>query len=296
MRTLIVFCHVKIGERIMTIDIICPLYNAAAYIEKFHKSLLMQEKVKINKIIYILTESNDNTEELLLKNKIEYKKIKKEEFSHSLVREKAAFDSKADIICFVTQDVVITRKDWLYNLTKDINGIDIVAAYSRQVTKYNNIEKYTRERNYPEKSFIVSKKDINKLGLRTFFFSDASSAIYTKIFKKLKGYDSKNLPISEDMYFAYKVIMNNYKIKYCANSLVYHSHKFTLKQIYNRYKETGEFFKQNSYLDQYGTTNSGANMAKYILKRIIQDKKFYLLFRYPFDMAARLFGMKVGKR
>ena len=90
--------------------------------------------------------------------------------------------------------------------------------------------------------------------------------------------------------------MNDYKIKYCADSEVYHSHRFTLKQIYNRYKDTGKFFKQNDYLDQYGTTNSGANMAKYILKRIFQDKKFHLLFRYPFDMAARLFGMKVGKR
>lgn len=280
----------------MKIDIICPLYNAANYIEDFHKSLLKQQNVNINEIKYILTESSDNTEEILKQNNIKYKKIKKEQFSHSLVREKAAFESEADIICFVTQDVDIRRKDWLYNLTKDINDKDIVATYSRQLTKYNNLEKYTRERNYPDESFVVSKKDIERLGLRTFFFSDASSAINTKIFKKLKGYDSKNLPISEDMYFAYKVIMNDYKIKYCADSEVYHSHRFTLKQIYNRYKDTGKFFKQNDYLDQYGTTNSGANMAKYILKRIFQDKKFHLLFRYPFDMAARLFGMKVGKR
>lgn len=279
----------------MKIDIICPLYNAEEYIEDFHKSLLMQEKVNLNEIKYILTESSDKTEELLIKNNIKFKKIRKEEFSHSLVREKVAFSSKADIVCFVTQDVVIKKKDWLYNLTKDINDKDIVATYSRQLTKYNNIEKYTRERNYPNKSFVVSKNDIDKLGLRTFFFSDASSAVNAKIFKKLKGYDSKNLPISEDMYFAYKVIMNGYKIKYCSNSEVYHSHKFTLKQIYDRYKLTGKFFKQNDYLNKYGVTSSGSDMAKYILKRIIQDKKFYLLFRYPFDMAARLFGLKVGK-
>ena len=98
------------------------------------------------------------------------------------------------------------------------------------------------------------------------------------------------------MYFAHKLITNGYKIKYCADSIVYHSHKFTLKQIYDRYKLTGKFFKQNSYLDKYGTTNSGAALAKYILKRIFQDHNFKLLFRYPFDMAARLFGMKVGKR
>ena len=34
-----------------------------------------------------------------------------------------------------------------------------------------NIEKYTREKNYPAYSHITSKQDIDKKGLRTFFFS-----------------------------------------------------------------------------------------------------------------------------
>lgn len=279
----------------MKIDIICPLYNAEEYFINLHKSFLMQENVKLNSIKYILTESSDNTEQLLIDNKCEYKKIKKNEFSHSLVREKVAFESNADVVVFVTQDVEIVRNDWLYNLTKDIKD-DVVASYSRQLPKFNNIEKYTREKNYPNKSSIVSKEDIDRLGLRTFFFSDASSAIKRDIFIKLNGYDNKNLPISEDMYIAYKIIMAGYKIKYCADSEVIHSHQFTLKQIYDRYKLTGKFFKENSYLDQYGTTDSGKNLAFYVLKRIFQEKRFLLLFRYPFDMAARLFGMKAGKR
>ena len=278
------------------IDIICPLYNAEEYIEALHKSLLKQKQVEIKKIRYVLTESRDNTEKFLINNKIDYRRIKKEEFSHSLVREKEAFESDAEIVAFITQDVVIEDELWLYNLVKDIDDTEIVATYSRQITKYNNIEKYTRESNYPNMDIIKSKEDIDKYGLKAFFFSDAASAINTKVFKELNGYDNKNLPISEDMYIAYKIIMNGYKIKYCADSVVYHSHNFTLKEIYERYKLTGKFFKENSYLDQYGTTGSGANLAKYILKRIFQEKRFFLLFRYPFDMAARLIGMKVGKR
>lgn len=278
-----------------TIDIICPLYNAEEYIINLHNSFLKQKNVTLENIRYILTESTDNTENLLIKNNIKYKKIAKKDFSHSLVREKEAFLSKADVLVFVTQDVIIKRDDWLYNLVSPLNE-KIVASYSRQLPKYNNIEKYTREKNYPNKSSIVSKKDIEKLGLRTFFFSDASSAVLKDIFVKLKGYDNKDLSISEDMYFAYKVIMADYKIKYCSNSEVIHSHKFTLKQIYDRYKLTGKFFKENSYLDQYGTTDSGKDLAFYIFKRIWQEKRFFFLFRYPFDMAARLFGMKAGKR
>ena len=278
------------------IDIVIPLYNAEKYIDALHKSFLMQDKVKINKIRYVLTESTDNTEKYLLQNKIKYKKIKRNEFSHSLTREKEAMDSYSDIVVFVTQDVIIKDKLWLYNLIKDIGKNNIVATYSRQITKYNNIEKYTREANYPSESKIVSKEDIPKLGLKTFFFSDASSAIDTNIFKKLNGYDGKKLPISEDMYIAYKIINNDYKIKYCADSVVYHSHNFTLKEVYDRYKLTGKFFKENSYLDNYETNKSGGGLAKYVLKRAIEDKNFKVLLRFLPDMGARFIGMKVGKR
>ena len=270
----------------MKVDIICPLYNAENYIEKLHKSLIMQN-TSINKISYILTQSNDNTEKYLKENKLNYKKIKKTEFSHSLTREKEVFESKADIIIFITQDIEIKDKNWLKKLIRPIENNEVEATYSRQLTKYNNIEKYTRESNYPDKSMIKSKKDIEKLGLKTFFSSDASAAIKRDIFVKLNGYDHKDLPINEDMYFAYKLITKGYKIKYCADSIIYHSHKFTLRQIYDRYKLIGNFFKQNDYLDKYGTTNSGATLAKYILKRIFQDHNFKLLIRYPFDMAAR---------
>lgn len=280
----------------MCIDIICPLYNAENYIDSLHKSLLKQKNVKINNIKYILTESLDNTEKVLKDNNLEYELIKKEDFSHSIIREKAAMKSNSDIICFITQDIVIENDDWLEKLVKPIIDGEAEATYSRQLTKFNNIEKYTRESNYPDKSVVKSKADINKLGLKTFFSSDASAAIDRNIFVKLNGYDGKKLPISEDMYFSYKLIMNGYKIKYCADSIVYHSHKFNLKELYDRYKLTGKFFKENSYLDQYGTTDSGSKLAKYILKRIIQDKRIDLFFRFPFDMAARLIGMKVGKK
>lgn len=280
----------------MGIEIICPLYNAEKYVLDLHQNILKQKKVNIKKITYVLTESSDNTEQILKKNKIKYDLIKKDEFSHSLTREKAALKSKADIVVFITQDIVIEKTNWLYELTKPIEEGVADATFSRQLCENNSIEKYTREKNYPDKSRIVSKKDIKKLGLNTFFFSDASSAIKKDVFVKLNGYDNKHLPISEDMYIAHKLIQNGYKIKYCHKSEVIHSHDFTLKEIYDRYKLTGEFFKQNSYLDNYGTNKSGGGLAKYVLLRAIQDKNWKVLIKFIPNMSARFIGMKVGKR
>lgn len=280
----------------MKIDIICPLYNAEKDIERLHRGILKQKNVEINNIKYILTDSKDNTEELLKKLKIEYTKIKKEEFSHSLTREQATLSSKADIVVFITQDIIIEREDWLYNLTKDISNGKVQACFSRQLCTNNTIEKYTREKNYPNKSRIVSKENIKELGLKTFFFSDASSAINRKIFEELNVYDGKNLPTNEDMYIAYKLITKGYKIKYCADSEVIHSHTFTLKQLYKRYYDTGLFFGMNRFIDEYGTTNAGGGLAKYILKRAIQDKNIKVLLNFIPNMAVRYIGMKKGKK
>ena len=280
----------------MTVDIICPLYNSEDTVLSLKESIEKQKNVKINKIRFVLTESKDKTEEILKENKIPYKKIKKEEFSHSKTREVEAMESDADIVVFITQDVEIKREDWLEKLVAPIVAGEADAAFSRQLPKYNNIEKYTREKNYPAESYVNSKDDLEKKGLRTFFFSDASSAIKTETFKKLGGYDGKNLPISEDMYIAYKLIMNGYKIKYCADSEVVHSHKFTLKEIYNRYRLTGRFMAENSYLDKFGTTKTGGGLAKYILLRSLKEFNVKVWFRYFPDMMARWFGMRKGKK
>lgn len=279
----------------MTIDIICPLYNAEKYICKLHKSLQKQKNVEINTINYIVTKGNDNTEKILKELNCKYETIEKNKFSHSLTREKVAKQCKADILVFITQDIIIEKEDWLYNLTRSIENKECEAAYSRQTCSNNTIEKYTRERNYPENSFIVSKKDVDKKGLQTFFFSDASSAIKREIFVRLNGYDGKEMPTNEDMYFAYKLIINGYRIKYCADSVVEHSHKFTLKQLYKRYYDTGVFFKENDYLNKYKVNQAGGGMAIYILKRALQDRNFKILVNFVPNMAARFIGMKMGK-
>lgn len=279
-----------------TIDIICPLYNAEKYIINLNDSLVKQKKVKINKIYYMLTESKDNTEKILKENKIEYELVKKEDFSHSLTREKNALKSKADVLVFITQDVIIKNDDFLFELTLPIISGEVQASFARQICINNSIEKYTRELNYPEYDYINTKEDIKEKGLRTFFFSDAASAINKDIFVELNGYDNKNLPINEDMYIAYKLITNGYKIKYCSKAEVIHSHDFKLKEIYNRYKLTGKFMKQNSYLDKFGTNKSGGGMAKYVLKRSIQDKNIKVICNFIPNMASRFIGMKVGKK
>lgn len=280
----------------MNVSIICPLYNAESYLVNLHRSILNQENVDIESIKYILTESTDNTEDILKRINANYEKIRKEEFSHSLTREKAAIEAEGDIIVFISQDIIIKDEYWLYNLTKDIIADNCEAAFSRQISKSSGIEKYIRNRNYPDKSRVVTKNDIEKLGLMTFFFSDSSSAVRKDIFINLHGYDKKKLMMNEDMYLAYKIIMGNYRIKYCSDSIIIHSHEFTSKQLYERYFNAGIFFADNAYLRKYDFKKSGFDLTKFVLKKILKHKDYKATFKLLPNFGIRFIGMKMGEK
>ena len=280
----------------MKISIICPLYNAENYIEDLYFSIKKQKDVCIEEIKFILTESSDNTEDKLKNLQCNYKKISKQEFSHSLVRERAAFEAKGEILVFITQDIKIVDEYWLYHLTKDIITGKCEAAFSRQIGyEEHKVERYTREINYPSEKRIVSKDDIDRLGLMTFFFSDASSSISKDIFIKLNGYDNKDLPTNEDMYFAYKLIMNGYRIEYAADSKIIHSHDLSFKETLKRYGDIGKFFNENKYLTEYSAGERGLTVLKYIVTRSIEDKKPLIIIDAIINFAARFIGMKFIK-
>lgn len=280
----------------MKISIICPIYNAENYIEDLYFNINRQKDVYIEEINFILTESKDNTEDKLKKIGCTYEKINKEKFSHSLVREKAAFNAKGDIIVFITQDIKIEDEYWLYYLTKDIKEKRCEAAFSRQIGyKEHKVERYAREINYPDETRIVSKDDIEKLGLMTFFFSDASSAILKDVFIKLNGYDNKDLPTNEDMYFAYKLIMNGYRIEYASKSKIIHSHDLSFNETVKRYSDIGKFFDQNKYFNEYSANERGLKVLKYIIKRSIEDKKPLIIMDAIINFGARFIGVKFVK-
>lgn len=282
----------------MKISIICPIYNAQQYIESLNHDILNQqlEDNQEIEIRYVLTKSKDKSEEILKKLSCNYTLIERSEFSHSRTREMMAEKATGDIIVFISQDIKMKNDLWLKNLITPIINGECEASFSRQICENNTIEKYTREKNYPEESRIVSKNDIEKYGLITFFYSDASSAVSTKIYRELNAYDGKDMPTNEDMYFAHKLIHAGYRIKYCSDSEVYHSHEFTFKQLYKRYYDTGVFFKENPYLKKYKGNESGFALAKYVFKRSLEEKNIKVLFNLLPNFGIRFIAKFLGER
>lgn len=104
------------------------------------------------------------------------------------------------------------------------------------------------------------------------------------------------MPTNEDMYFAHKLINAGYRIKYCADSEVYHSHDFTYRQLYKRYYDTGIFFKQNKYFKDYKSNESGIDLAKYVFKRSIEEKNFKVAISVLPNFAVRFIAKLIGNK
>ncbi|MDS0525590.1 glycosyltransferase [Clostridium sp. SHJSY1] len=278
----------------MKISIICPIYNGEDYIEALNESLMLQQNVELFEVRYILTKSKDNSEEILKRISAKYKRIEPDNFSHSLTREKEAYEAEGDIIVFITQDIKIKDTMWLYNLTKDIELGLCDASYSRQICENKTIERYTRMKNYSEKSRIVSKADLDTLGIMTYFYSDAASAIRKSVFTKLKGYDGKILLTNEDMYIAYKIINNGYKIKYCSDSVVIHSHEYTYKALFKRYFDQGVFLKQHEYITNSGANEGAISLLKFVVINSLKEKNFRAFFDIVPNFGVRFIANKFG--
>ena len=169
-------------------------------------------------------------------------------------------------------------------------------AYGKQVCPKKTIEHYIRNRNYGSRSFYVKQEDVQKLQLMAFFASDAFAAYHRPTFCSIHGYDGIAMMMSEDMYYAKKIIELGYKKAYIATAVVEHSHKLSLKQLYKRYYATGIWFAEHPEFSKYRSIDSGLKLAAYVFWEALKDFNIPVLFRWLPDMTARYLGLKKGKR
>ena len=274
------------------VEVIIPLYNGRDYCHRLIHSLEKQLTDFYFSYYFVITDTGDDTKSYLEERGMNYTIIN--EFNHALTREKALMHSKADVVVMATQDVVFEDSNALQRLVECING-DVKFAYLRQVCRNWTIERYTRQINYPKKSSIRTAADIKTMGLNAFFASDACAAYDVEYFQKMNGYDGKALPTNEDMYYVRKVLLDGKKVAYCASSYAVHTHKFTLKQIHDRYALVGRFFAQNPEFKEYSANSSGAKLALKTLGRILITFNIPALFMFLPNMYARYKGKKDGE-
>ena len=282
----------------LKMDFVCPLYQADNVIDTLIGGLKAQKGIVLGKVVFPITEGGDLSAiiEKIEAAGFEYFLVSKAEFSHSLTRQRAITEHcESDVVVMMSQDVRLLSDDALFELASAVNE-ESVFAYGRQVCLKKTIEHYVREKNYGAVSHTVSAADVEKMQLGAFFASDAFAAYHRPTFLAIGGYDGIHMMMNEDMYYAKKVIERGYRKAYVATAVAEHSHHYSPKQQYARYRATGRWFAEHREFDNYKTTDSGLKLALYVLRRALGEFNVPVLLRFLPDMTARYLGMKKGKR
>ena len=282
----------------MVIDIVCPLYKAEKIVSNIIDFLEKQKDIRIGRLVFPVTRTPDceKTVKVIEERGYSYFLVDKQDFSHSLTRERAIKDyCENDVVVMMSQDIRFLSEYSVSKLCESVKG-QVVYAYGRQTAKKSTVEYYIREANYGGTSRKVSEADIESLQLKAFFSSDAFSAYNRTVFLALNGYDGKNMMMNEDMYYSRKVLLSGYEKAYVADAVVEHYHNYTLKTLYNRYYETGKWFHDFPEFKNYKAMATGGKLAKSVFKAALKDFNLPVLFKFLPNMAARYLGMKKGEK
>ena len=272
-------------------------YNAGDEFSEILDLINQQDKILFRKLI-IDSGSKDRTVELALEKGFEVKKISTSEFEHGKTRTLASKElSDCRYVIYMTHDVFL-QDGAITNLLEFIESDSALGlVYGRQevdMKKSNIFEKRAREFNYPDESMIKTYDDIDELGIKTVFSSDAF-AIYDNDLLKEVGFFPE-VQFAEDMIVAANFIQKGYGVGYCADAKVYHSHNYSAIDEYKRYKEIGKFHREQSWIQEsFGSNESeGLKAVTSEFRYLIKAGKIHLLPSSFLRFSFKYLGYKNG--
>jgi len=283
----------------MKINVIIPTLNAEKTISKLIEGLSFQT-YKPNEIIIVDSSSEDKTIEILKGyENVKIYSIDRKDFSHGKTRSEYAKKTDCDYLVYMVQDAIPYDDKLIENLIKPmVDDENISSVYARQIP-YDDAspsERLTRKYNYPEVSLIKSLADKEKLGIKTYFCSNACSAYNKKIFDSQGGFNVLD-KTNEDMFYNARALSKGYKNYYCSDAIIYHSHNLTYKQQYNRYRLLGyELERNKDLLKNVNATNEGYRLFIFVSKGLLKDFKIFELIYFIIECFVRLFAIKKGRK
>jgi len=279
----------------LAVSIIIPTLNGGKYLGKLF-GILQGQSVSPAQILVVDSSSQDNTLKICGAFGVDIIQIDAGTFDHGGTRNLGASKAKGDILVFMTQDALFKDAEGLENLIRPLDDPKIAASYGRQMPRAdaNPIEVFVRSFNYPSVGMIKGIDNLPRLGVKTFFFSNACSAIKKRAFQEVGGFPEKTI-MNEDMFLAAKLLQKGYKVAYQPEAVVYHSHNYSLAKQFKRYFDIGVFFSRNRWIkDMAKSEREGIKYLKEEIKFLfLNGRKTWIPYALA-DTAIRFFGYRMG--
>ncbi len=279
----------------MKVSVIVPTRNGGKYLRQLFKTL-EEQTFRPAQLLVVDSSSDDDTLRICKVSGADILQIGAKTFDHGGTRNLAASMAEGEVLVFVTQDSAFKGSECLRHLVGPLENPVIAASYGRQIAKEdaNPVERFVRSFNYPGREAVKGIDDLPRLGVKTFFFSNACSAIKKNAFEEVGGFPEKTI-MNEDMFLAAKLIMKGYKIAYQADAVVYHSHNYSLTTQFRRYFDIGTFFNRNQWIrDMTRPEGEGIRYLKEELTFLSANGRKSWIPYALLDTAVRFLGYRAG--
>lgn len=285
------------------IDVIIPVYRPDEKLERLIEKLGVQT-MKPAHVLFLQTMTGDSEDERVgeILKRAENARIipvDKNEFDHGGTRNQGASLSEAEYMLFMTQDAVPEDAYLIENMYRHITSGEMIAtAYARQTPgeEAGVIESYTRTFNYPEESSVKSLDDLERLGIKTYFCSNACAMYKKSVYEELGGFVTETI-FNEDMIFASRVIGAGYKIAYAADAKVVHSHKYTYREQLTRNFDLGVSQRQyREIFEGIKSESEGIRLIKDTMRHLVRCGKWYFIPDLIIQSGFKFIGYRLGLR
>lgn len=248
------------------------------------------------KILVMNSSSSDGTVETAQQLGADTLVIPRSSFNHGSTRETARKHLQTDLVVMLTPDAHFVDSEAFSHLLKPILDQQASVAYARQIPHEGAdfFEAFPREYNYPKASHIRSLKDSSTYGVYTFFCSNSCAAYSNEALEEIGGFQP--VLLGEDTVAVAKLLRKGHKIAYVAESLIHHSHRYSLLQEFRRSFDTGLARKEYAHLLQCeGTdTHRGLDYFREMSKRLLKHKPHLLPYAFS-HVGAKWLGYRLGR-
>ena len=287
----------------MKVDVIIPTYKPEdrflELIKRLEKQTLKPERIIImnteekyfEKLLYGTDFAREHPE-------VEVHHLSKREFDHGGTRNTGVSHSSGDVFVCMTHDCLPADSRLLEELVRALTAEeDIAVSYARQLPEKDSgeIERYTRQYNYPEESCVKGKDQLPEMGIKTYFCSNVCAAYKKEVYRNLGGF-VKHTIFNEDMIYAAGAVQAGWKIAYAADARVYHSHNYSCADQFHRNFDNG--VSQASHPEVFSgipAESEGMKLVKMTASHLFAVHKPWLVAKLIAASGAKYMGFLLGK-
>lgn len=222
--------------------------------------------------------------------------VKEKNFDEGATRNIGAKHSDSPFLLFMKQDAVPADSKMLEELLWSMeNGAG--AVWARHVTgpTAGVLKTYVNLYDYPSKSYVYSKNDVETYGIRAYRISNACALYRRDIFESLGGFSDRIIS-GEGNLFGAGLLKDNGKIAYCADAKIYYSESNNWMYQFRRKFDEGVAHANNSRVFKVGSAEKdGLKYGTAVLSYLTNQKYYMEIAEFVGENLFKAAGYFLGK-